>query len=69
MQPKRERCYSPLEKLHGFEQNLAKLKDKTLENVSEVKLLGITREKSHPEKAHKQYDEELLRNTQRSTQN
>ena len=69
MQPKREQCYSPLEKFRDFEQDVVKLKDKTLENVNEFKLLGITREKSQLEKAHKQYDEELLRNTQPSTLN
>ena len=69
MQPKQEQCYSPLEKFRDFEQDVVKLKDKTLENVNEFKLLGITREKSQLEKVHKQYDEELLRNTQPSTLN
>ena len=43
-----------MEKLHGFEQDLVELKckDKTLGNVSEFKLLGITIDKNLNWKKH-----------------
>ena len=43
-----------MEKLHGFEQDVVELKckDKTLENVSEFKLLGITIDKNLNWKKH-----------------
>ena len=56
-----------MEKLHDFEQNVVgyKCKDKILENVNEFKLLGINNtQKSQLEKTYKQYDKELVRNTQ-----
>ena len=45
---------SQMEKLHGFEQDVVKLKcmDKTLENVNEFKLLVITIDKNLHWKKH-----------------
>ena len=45
---------SQMEKLHGFEQDVAELKcnNKTLENVNEFKLLGITIDKNLNWKKH-----------------
>ena len=45
---------SQMEKLHGFEQDVAELKcnNKTLESVNEFKLLGITIDKNLNWKKH-----------------
>ena len=43
-----------MEKFHGFDQDVVKLKckDKTLQNVNEFKLLGITIDKNLSWKKH-----------------
>ena len=44
MPPKRKQFTSLMEKMHGFEQDVVELKskDKTPENVNELKLFAIT---------------------------